>query len=143
MPGPHREKRRRRRVRTRRAAWINVDDHAKPIRCVLWDVSEDGARLAPAQAGKLPDVFTLLLDKTTTHRCRVMWRKGPQVAVRFLRGADDGAAPAGKPQPAEPPRELPDGFKRPVAAYALDDAALPAGRPVSFFAAGFVLLLIG
>jgi hypothetical protein len=142
MPEPHREKRRRRRLRTRRAAWIAVEDNAKPVRCVLWDVSDDGARLAPAQAGKLPDVFTLILDKTTAHRCRVMWRRGAQVGVRFLRGTDDANAAAGKPQTAGPLRDLPDGFKRPVAAYALDDSALPAGPPVSFFAAGFVLVLV-
>src|SRR5579864_679198 len=141
MPGPHREKRRRRRVRTRRAAWINVDDHAKPIRCVLWDVSEDGARLAPAQAGKLPDMFTLILDKTTAHRCRVRWRKGAQVGVRFLRGGVDDNAPTEKPQTVEPPRDLPVGLRSPTAT--LDDASLPAGPSVSFFAAGFVLVLIG
>ena len=140
MPGPQREKRRQRRVRTRRAAWINVDDNAKPIRCVLWDVSEDGARLAPAQAGKLPDVFTLILDKTTAHRCRVRWRKGAQVGVQFLRGGADDNAPADKPQTAEPPRDLPAGLR--VAASSLDDASLPTGPSVSFFAAGFVLVLI-
>jgi hypothetical protein len=142
MSVPPREKRRRRRVRTRRAAWINVEDNAKPVRCVLWDVSEDGARLAPAQAGKLPDVFTLILDKTTAHRCRVMWRKGSQVGVRFVRGAHDDNAPAGKP-PIAAAGNLPDGFKRPVAAYALTDASLPAGPSVSFFAAGFMVVLIG
>lgn len=139
MPQPHRDKRRRRRVRTRRAAWINIDG-AKPVRCVLWDVSEDGARLAPAQAGKLPDVFTLILDKATAHRCRVRWRKGAQVGVRFMRGGADDNAPADKPQTAEPPRDLPAGLRSPVAA--LDDASLPAGPSVSFFAAGFVLVLI-
>ena len=136
-----REKRRRRRVKTRRAAWINIDDNAKPVRCVLWDVSEDGARLAPAQAGKLPDVFTLVLDKTTAHRCRVRWRKGAQVGVRFLRGSVDDNTPADKPQTAGPPRDLPAGLR--VAASALDDASLPAGPSVSFFAAGFVVVLIG
>jgi hypothetical protein len=140
MPQAHREKRRRRRVKTRRAAWINIDGNVKPVRCVLWDVSEDGARLAPAQAGKLPDLFTLILDKTTAHRCRVMWRKDAQVGVRFLRGGDDENAPAAKPQAAEPPRDLPAGFRSPVGAYALDD--VPTGPSVSFFAAGFVAVLI-
>lgn len=140
MPQAHREKRRRRRVKTRRAAWINLDGNAKPVRCVLWDVSEDGARLAPAQAGQLPDVFTLIIDKTTAHRCRVMWRQGAQVGVRFLRGGADDSAPGAKPQTAEPPRDLPAGLR--IAAYPLDDAAVPAGPSVSFFAAGFVLVLI-
>lgn len=142
MPQSHREKRRRRRVRTRRAAWLATDDNAKPVRCVLWDVSDDGARLAPAQAGKLPDVFTLMLDKATAHRCRVMWRKGAQVGVRFLRGGADDNVPAAKPQTAEPRRDLPPGLHSPVGVYAPDDAEVASGPSVSFFAAGLVLVLI-
>jgi hypothetical protein len=142
MPQSHREKRRRRRVRTRRAAWINIEGNAKPIRCVLWDVSEDGARLAPAQVGKLPDVFTLILDKTTAHRCRVMWRKDAQLGVRFLRGGDEENAASAKPQIAQPPRDLPAGLHSPVGIYALDGAEVPGGPSVSFFAAGFVVVLI-
>jgi hypothetical protein len=141
MPGPHHEKRRRRRVRTRRAAWIDVGGDAKPLRCVLWDLSEGGARLAPAQANKLPDSFTLILDKTTAHRCRVVWRKGPLVGVRFLLSAEDEKA-AAKPAVAEP-RELSPELRRSLAAHGAADAALAAGPSVSFFAAGFVLVLVG
>ncbi len=141
MPESYREKRRRRRLRARRAASVNLGDNSKPIRCVLWDHSQDGARLAPAYASKLPDAFTLILDKTTAHRCRVVWRKGPLLGVRFLRGADDEQAPAAKP--AEPLRELPDSVRRSLAGHGLGNAALPAGPSVSFFAAGFVLVLIG
>jgi hypothetical protein len=142
MPEPHREKRRRRRVRTRRAAWIDVGGDAKPVRCVLWDLSEGGARLAPAQANKLPDSFTLILDKTTAHRSRVVWRKGPLVGVRFLLSAEDEKA-AAKPAVAEPPRELSPELRRSLAAHGAADAALAAGPSVSLFAAGFVLVLIG
>jgi hypothetical protein len=142
MPQSHREKRRRRRVRTRRAAWINIEGNAKPIRCVLWDVSEDGARLAPAQVGKLPDVFTLILDKTTAHRCQVMWRKDAQLGVRFLRGGDEENAASAKPQIAQPPRDLPAGLHSPARVYGLDGAEVQGGPSVSFFAAGFVVVLI-
>jgi hypothetical protein len=143
MPEPHREKRRRRRVRTRRTAWIDVGGNAKPSRCVLWDISEGGARLAPAHASKLPDTFTLILDKMTAHRCRVVWRKGPLVGVRYLRGAEDEQAAAAKPAAAEPPSELSPDLQRSLAAHGAAAAALPAGPSVSFFAAGFVLVLIG
>jgi hypothetical protein len=142
MPERHHEKRRRRRVRTRRAAWIDVGGDAKPLRCVLWDVSEGGARLAPAQANKLPDTFTLILDKTTAHRCRVVWRKGPLVGVRFLLSAEDEKA-AAKSAVAEPSRELSPELRRSLAAHGAADAAPTAGPSVSFFAAGFVLVLIG
>jgi hypothetical protein len=142
MPEPHREKRRRRRVRTRRAAWVDIGGNAKPSRCVLWDQSEDGARLAPAHASKLPDTFTLILDKTTAQRCRVVWRKGPLVGVRYLRGGEDEAS-AAKPAVAEPRHELSPELRRSLAAHGAGSAALAADPSVSFFAAGFVLVLIG
>jgi PilZ domain len=143
MPESHREKRRRRRVRTRRTAWIDVGGDSTPVRCVLWDLSEGGARLAPAQASKLPDIFTLILDKTTAHRCSVVWRKGPLVGVRFLFSAEDEQAAAAKPAAAEPRRELSPELSRSLAMHGSGDAALAAGPSVSFFAAGFVLLLLG
>jgi hypothetical protein len=142
MSESHREKRRRRRMRTRRAAWIDAGGNAKPVRCVLWDFSEGGARIAPAQASKLPDVFTLILDKATAHRCSVVWRKGPLVGVRFLLTAEDEAA-AAKPAVAEPARELSPELRRALAGHGAADAALSAGPPVSFFAAGLVLVLVG
>lgn len=142
MPETHREKRRRRRVRTRRAAWIDAGGDAKPVRCVLWDLSEGGARLAPAQASKLPDIFTLILDKTTAHRASVVWRKGPLVGVRFLLSAEDERAAAARPAAASA-REISAELRRSLAGHGAVDAALPAGPSVSFFAAGFVLVLIG
>jgi hypothetical protein len=143
MPERHHEKRRRRRVRTRRAAWIDAGGNAEPTRCVLWDLSESGARLAPAQASKLPDIFTLILDKTTAHRCGVVWRKGPLVGVRFLLSAEDEQAAVAKSAAAELPRALSPELRRSLAGHGAADAALAAGPSVSFFAAGFVVVLIG
>lgn len=132
-------------MRTRRAAWLQIADNAKPIRCVLWDQSDSGARLAPAYANKLPDVFTLVLDKATARRCRIVWRKGPLVGVKFLSG-DDGeqscGAPANKPPPIDLSPELLASIRLPAAITA-PDSPIPGGPPVSFFAAGFVLVLIG
>jgi hypothetical protein len=130
-------------VRTRRTAWIDLGGNAKPVRCVLWDQSEDGARLAPAYASRLPDAFTLILDKTTAHRCGVAWRKGPLLGVRFLRSVEEERALAAKQSGAEPPRELSPEMRRALAGAGSADAALPTGPSVSFFAAGFVLVLIG
>lgn len=142
MPERHHEKRRRRRVRTRRAAWIDAGGNAEPTRCVLWDLSETGARLAPAQASKLPDIFTLILDKTTAHRCSVVWRKGPLVGVRFLLSAEDEQAAIAK-SAADVPRALSPELRLSLAGHGAADAALAAGPSVSFFAAGFVVVLIG
>src|SRR5262245_37764612 len=81
-----RELRRAKRVRRRNAAWIVVSADAARIPGVLWDVSESGARIAAARANTLPQVFCLLLDKDGKSRrfCRVVWRNGGQVGVRFI-----------------------------------------------------------
>jgi hypothetical protein len=53
---------------------------------VLWDISEGGARVAAARASTLPQTFCLLLgnDGKSRRFCRVVWRKGGQVGVRFI-----------------------------------------------------------
>ena len=48
-----------------------------------------------------------------------------------------------KPAAAEPQRELSPELRRALAGHGDGAAALPAGPSVSFFAAGFVLVLIG
>ena len=44
--------------------------------CSIWDISEEGARLAAPHPERLPSTFTLLLssDGTATKYCRVAWR---------------------------------------------------------------------
>ncbi len=71
---------------TRHAGWINFGDSPTPIACVLWDVSEHGARIAVAHARLLPDRFTLDLSRDGQDRrfCRVVWRQPPQVGVQFV-----------------------------------------------------------
>jgi len=83
MPGRQHEQRKSARKPKRQAAWISNDAGGCPIPCVLWDLSEGGARLAPARANVVPDVFTLLLTRDgKSHRlCRVAWRKKPYIGV--------------------------------------------------------------
>jgi hypothetical protein len=84
--GPRRELRKTKRTPRRQAAWVVLDGGCTQFPCVLWDVSEGGARLAAARADTLPDVFGLFLTRDGKLRrfCRVTWRKGGQVGIQFV-----------------------------------------------------------
>jgi hypothetical protein len=138
-----REQRRRRRVHTRRAASIQWSDNPKAIRCVLWDQSETGARLAAPYANKLPPVFTLSASETP-RVCRIVWRKGPLIGVQFVAGSEQeelSRARSAKSPQDEPARPL-RGNIMGLGARAIDDAVEHKDMPISFFALGFLLLLI-
>ena len=60
MAGRQRELRKARRRPKRQAAWISYDSGDTLVPCVIWDLSEEGARLGPARAKNLPDVFNLV-----------------------------------------------------------------------------------
>jgi hypothetical protein len=66
-----------------------MEDSTVPFVCVLWDVSEGGARLSAPTMSKIPNEFTLLLSRDTlagTH-CHVIWRESDQIGVEFAEGA--------------------------------------------------------
>jgi hypothetical protein len=80
-----RELRKSRRRPSRYAASINLGDHCPPVRCVLWDISDGGARLTAARnVEDLPDRFSLLLNDTVERNCRVVWRNGRFLGVAFV-----------------------------------------------------------
>ena len=81
-----RESRRSKRVHRRQAAWIVLDGGMTELPCVLWDVSDGGARIAAARASLVPDAFDLFLSKDgKSHRfCRVAWRRGGYLGVQFV-----------------------------------------------------------
>jgi hypothetical protein len=80
-----REQRKAKRTPRRQAAWIVLEGGAQ-VACVLWDISDAGARIAAARAAALPDVFGLFLSKDGKSRrfCRVAWRRGGQLGVQFV-----------------------------------------------------------
>jgi len=55
-----------------------------PIKCVLTDVSELGARLAVDCATVLPNEFMLVLNNELRRWCRVKWRSDGHVGVEFV-----------------------------------------------------------
>jgi hypothetical protein len=54
--------------------------------CVIWDVSDKGARLVVPSAKDLPEKFILTIrpDGQKRYYCRVMWRTECQVGVSFM-----------------------------------------------------------
>ena len=69
----------------RLAAWINLGDHCAPVRCVLWDISDGGARLTAARKVEdLPDRFSLVLSGAVARNCRVIWRSKRFLGIAFI-----------------------------------------------------------
>ena len=82
-----REKRKTQRRPMRRAAEVILGEHEPPVRCVIWDISDGGARLAVAHPLEtLPRTFTLALfkDRSVQRNCEVVWINSRYVGVRFV-----------------------------------------------------------
>jgi hypothetical protein len=92
------------RKKTRVPAWISYGESSTPIPCVLWDVSEGGARITAAHSNILPDAFVLILNRrTNAHRfCQVVWRRSPHLGIKFVEPTEARVVP--RPRLADPSR---------------------------------------
>ncbi len=75
------------RALVRRSGWF-VGSIGQQLReCIVWDESENGARLVVEAADTMPDLFHIYmtLDFSSRRRCRVVWRSKTQLGVEFLR----------------------------------------------------------
>jgi hypothetical protein len=54
--------------------------------CVIWDISDTGARLVAPSAKDVPEKFILTVARNGQERyyCRVIWRSECQIGVAFL-----------------------------------------------------------
>jgi hypothetical protein len=71
---------------SRRAATVKLDAGRPAVSCVIWDISEGGARLAVAvPSADLPPSFTLNLfpDGSVQRNCEVVWIDRRFVGVKF------------------------------------------------------------
>ena len=70
-------------------AWLRLKDDPVPLVCVIWDVSEGGARLTVANIAAIPDEFSLSSVRSAPRgtSCRVAWRSGGQIGIQFLDNA--------------------------------------------------------
>jgi hypothetical protein len=80
----HHERKVKRRP-TRRAAEVLFGPDEPRIRCVIWDISEGGARLAVAYPiTNLPPRFTLLLEGKIQRQCEIVWTDARYAGVKFV-----------------------------------------------------------
>ena len=80
------EKRKSLRRFMRRPAEVILREGQPPVRCVIWDMSDGGARLAIAYPmADLPRTFTLSLfgDASVQRQCQVVWTDTRYVGVKF------------------------------------------------------------
>ena len=58
----------------------------RPDPCLIWDVSEKGARLVMPSVKDVPGKFVLTINRNSGERyhCRVMWRTEYQLGVLFM-----------------------------------------------------------
>jgi PilZ domain len=86
MQQHQREHRRSKRNPKRQAAWIAYGSNNIRLPCMIWDLSESGARLAAPRSKSLPNTFLLVFNRDGTARrgCRVAWRNDAQVGVQFV-----------------------------------------------------------
>jgi hypothetical protein len=71
---------------TRRAATVSFGADKPTVPCVIWDISDGGARLAVGHAlADLPRQFTLNLfkDGSVKRDCEVVWTDSKFVGVKF------------------------------------------------------------
>jgi hypothetical protein len=96
-----RESRKSMRRWMRRDAEVILEPHKLPIRCVVHDLSNGGARLSfTAPLPDLPRSITLVLFKDSVQRdCELVWTDGYFVGVKFVsewfstKSSERGSAP--------------------------------------------------
>jgi PilZ domain len=78
------DKRKSRRQPMRYSAWVALTPDERHG-CVLFDVSDSGARIELQDSAILPEHFLLLLSANGAARryCHVVWRQPNQVGVKF------------------------------------------------------------
>jgi len=85
MPARPKDLRRTPRVPLRRAGWIDFGSSCAAVPCVVWDMSEEGARLTAAHHMALPESFVVSFQNATEKRkCRVVWRDRRFVGIQFV-----------------------------------------------------------
>lgn len=74
------------RITAQGRAKITVADHETPIDCTVQNISPSGACLeVDALATSIPEMFVIVPDdgEGTAYPCRVMWRKGNRLGIKF------------------------------------------------------------
>jgi hypothetical protein len=78
------EQRRAARRRALKSGLIAFDGGRCSMTCHILDMSENGARIMPADVVMCPDQFVLKPLSGPERACEVVWRKGMRIGVRFF-----------------------------------------------------------
>ena len=85
MSDPPEDKRRSPRRRVLKGAIVAYNDRHSTIPCTVRDISDTGARLRTEGTVSAPDTFLLIVEIDGLEAdCSVVWRKAPDLAVRFV-----------------------------------------------------------
>jgi hypothetical protein len=91
------ENRQTSRTELRYIAWIDVGDGLPMRKCIVREISLNGAKLGimTSTPDALPNAFTLQLssDDRIRYLCRVVWRSDENMGVEFLHPADPALVP--------------------------------------------------
>lgn len=71
------------RTRTIKSGLIVFHQNQCDMDCLVLSLSDDGAALQPTDSLNIPDNFVLKIKDGTVHQCRVCWRHGNKLGVRF------------------------------------------------------------
>jgi hypothetical protein len=64
---------------------IFCTDSAKTFDCIIWDISETGARLGVTSGDLIPDEIRIKTEFSTRPRlARVLWRERKEIGVQLL-----------------------------------------------------------
>jgi hypothetical protein len=78
------ERRSAERFNTNLKGQIVCDSLASSVECLLWDISETGARLVVSRPAEIPLEFELLIpDEDASARVRLVWSNGKDHGVAF------------------------------------------------------------
>ncbi len=74
-----------RRKSTCKLGAIQVGSCSPDIECLVWDVSESGAKIELLSTEAVPDEFELFIDERDVRRsCSVVWRKKRKIGIAFV-----------------------------------------------------------
>src|SRR5918992_2831633 len=86
MLSQFKDKRRRRRAKPRLAALIRIHDESLGIPCIIWDISNGGAKLAASHPRLVPEYFTLEFSTSVHRACKLRWWSKRFIGAKFVGG---------------------------------------------------------
>jgi len=81
------EKRKHQRTEINEPAYVSAGGSV--MRCVVRNISPDGAAIDVENPAFVPDRFCLVMAKdSSTHDCRVIWIRDKRLGLAFVKAAD-------------------------------------------------------